>query len=136
MAIESGISGEAGDRTSNNLRHVERVAIQPDLSGHDAFDVEEVVDEVREVADLTPDHLARADSGAVLRVHALEHADRAPDRAKRIAQLVSQHRQKLVFPAAVALGAVAFAARFEELAEIGHDQRQVGDSLRRHGRGE
>ncbi len=110
--------------------------MQSDLAGGDALDVEQIVDEVREVSDLPPDHLTRLGRGTLLCVHAPQHSDGAADRAERIAQLVREHRQELVLGVAVAHRAVAIAPGFEQLAQVGDDQAQVADTLRRHGRRE
>jgi hypothetical protein len=80
------------------------------------------------------DYLTRADGGAVLRVHALEHAHGAADRAEWIAQFVTEHRQELVCRVAVALGAIAIAAGLEERAEVRHNQAQAASALRHRGR--
>lgn len=130
MPIVPGVPGEAGEGTPDRLGHVEGMAIQSDLAGGDALDVEQIVDQMREVADLSPDHRTRLGGRAVLCVRALEHSDGAADRADRIAQLVSEHRQELVLCIAVAHGAVAIAAGFEELAQVRHDQAQVAGTLR------
>ena len=111
-----GVAGERGDGPADRLGHVERLSIQPDLSGDHALDVEQIVDQMRDVADLPRDHLVRAGRRLPLGVRQLEHADGIADRAERIAQLVGQHRQELVLRAAVALGAVAVAVGLEELA--------------------
>ena len=47
------------------------------------------------------------------------------DGTQRIAQLVRQHRQELVFRPVVALGAVAFASGLEKFTEIRDDQVQA-----------
>ena len=112
------------------LGQIERPSIQVDLSGDHTFDVEQVIDQMGEVADLPHDHAARAGFGFSAAVRHLEHLDGAVDGADRIAQLVGQHRQELVLHAAVALGAVAGAVGLVELAEVGHDQIQTVDALR------
>ena len=53
-----------GDGPAYRLGHVERLPIQPDLAGDHALDVEQIVDQMGDVADLPRDHLVRAASPA------------------------------------------------------------------------
>ena len=57
VSIQPVVAGESGDGPAYRLGHVERLSIQPDLSGHHALDVEQIVDQMRDVADLSRDHL-------------------------------------------------------------------------------
>ncbi len=125
LPIQPGVAGERGDRPADHLGQVERLSIQPDLSGDHALDVEQIVDQTCDVADLPRDHVVRAGCRLALGVRHLEHLDGSADRAERIAQLVGQHRQELVFRAAVALGTVAVAVGLEELRHVRHDQVQA-----------
>ena len=45
VPIQLGVAGEGGDRPAYRLGHVERLSIQPDLSGRHALDVEQIVDQ-------------------------------------------------------------------------------------------
>ena len=46
LPIQLGVAGERGDGPADRLGHVERLPIQPDLSGDDALDVEQIVDQL------------------------------------------------------------------------------------------
>ena len=76
VPIQPGVAGEGGDRPAHRLGHVERLPIQPDLSGDHALDVEQIVDQMRDVADLPRDHFVRAGRGLPLGVR----RPRAPGR--------------------------------------------------------
>ena len=71
VPIQSGVRRHAGDRALHRLRHVERMAIQSNLPGRDALDVEQVVDEAGEVGDLSRDHLTGLSGGAAGLLHAV-----------------------------------------------------------------
>jgi hypothetical protein len=76
---------------------------------------------MRDEADLPRDHLTRTGRELRLGVRQLEHSDGITDRDERIAQLMGQQGQELIFRPVVALGAGALAVGLEELAEIRHD---------------
>ena len=87
-------------------------------------------------SDLPCDHVVRAGpAGSPSALRQLEHLAAYADRAERIAQLVGQHRQELVFRAAVVLGAVAVPVASRSSREIRHDQVQA-IAVGRPGRGE
>ncbi len=46
VPIQPGVAGERGDGAAHRLGHVERLSIQPDLSGDHALDVEQIVDQM------------------------------------------------------------------------------------------
>ena len=74
-------------------------------------------------------------SGLLLGVPHLEHSGGSADRSERIAQLVGQQCQELVFHAAVVLGTVAVAVGLEKLRHVRHDQVPA-IAVGRPGRGE
>ena len=109
------------DRRLHRVREIHRRALQHDLAGDRAADVEQVVDQARHVH-----HLALDDAGGAQR-HRLglvrcsaERVHRALDGAERIAQLVRQHREELVLRAVLAL-------RARQRADVAEDQRAVLD---------
>ena len=86
------------DRVAHDLREIDRPALQHDLAHHDARRVEQVV---RQLAEMP--HLPANDRlGVLLHVLALsllrvlQQLRRRRDRRERIAQLVAEHREKLV----------------------------------------
>ena len=92
-----------------HFRQVDELAIEDDLSGIEAGDVEHVVDEVGEPVDLPIDHLARTlVHGGARRRHG-EQRGRRLHGAERVAQLVSQHGEELVLGG---VGALGFGPRF------------------------
>ena len=84
------------------------------------------------MTDLSCDHQAGAGSELTVGTGRLEHLNGTADGAERTAQLVSQHRQELVFRAVVVFGAFALAVGLEQLAETGNDQVQA-IAIRRDG---
>ena len=100
-----------------------------------ALDVEQIIDQMCDVVDLPRDHVVRAGFRLALGVRHLEHLGGSADRAERIAQLVGQQCQELVFRAAVVLGTVAVAVGLEELRHVRHDQVPA-IAVGRPGRGE
>ena len=125
LAIECGVAGERVRHALHRRRQVEGLPRQPDLAGDNALDVEQFLDQVRDVADLRAiTSCARADG--VPRVWAISSTRNAPPMAASgFRSSCDKDRQELVFRAVVALGAVAAAGRLEDLAEIGHDQVQA-----------
>ena len=74
-----------------------RFTAQVDLVGGDPRDIQEVVDQPHELADLTVDHFAGA--GRARRGRAgLETLDGEPDGCERIPELVRQRREEFVLP--------------------------------------
>src|SRR5262249_60195047 len=72
---------------------------QGDLAGDDARDVEQIIDDAREMMNLAADDLARARRRAVATRGARQHVCGAADGAQRIAELVAEHREELVLRA-------------------------------------
>ncbi len=83
----------------------QRLALQHHAAARDARHVEQIVDEVREVAGLPFDHLARAAHRRRIGDALGEHVGDVADRRQRIAQFVRQHGEELV------LAPIGFAQR-------------------------
>ena len=122
VPIQPGIGGERRGCSEDDLGQVEWLSSQPDLSGVHALDVEQIIDQMCDVVDLPRDHGVRAGFRLARGVRHLEHLGGSADRSQRIAQLVAQQCQELVFDAALVLGTVALGMGFEELRHIRHDQ--------------
>ena len=69
------VARERRDRGADGFGHVDRLPVQPDLSGDDALDVEQVVDQMGDVADLPRDDVVGARGGLPFGVRGLDHAD-------------------------------------------------------------
>ena len=81
----------------DDVPQVDFLQIQRDASARDSGDVEKIVEQAGHVRDLAADHIVRAlDDGALL-AEALEQLERRAHGRERIAQLVGEHRQELVF---------------------------------------
>ena len=112
--------GDGADRRLDRFREVHRHALQHDLAGDRAADVEQVVHQARHVH-----HLALDDAGGAQRhgfglVHQRERMHRALDGAERIAQLVRQHGEEFVLR-------TVFALRARQRADVAQDQRAMFD---------
>ena len=95
------------DRLRDHLGELDELGLQLDLAARDARDVEQVVDQPRQVVDLALDDGALA---LRARLAAQPHQlQRRQDRRQRVAQLVAEHRQELVLRAVGALGGLAQA---------------------------
>ena len=82
---------DAFDAAAHDVAHGNRPVVQLELAGGDAPDVEQVVDEPRQLRDLTMHGVAalRERGGRVSQ--ALQHADRVAQRREMVAQLVREH---------------------------------------------
>ncbi len=112
----AGLIDRAGDRVA----HDQRLLLDLDLAAGDAGDVEEVVDQPGQVADLALDHRALAR-------RALAHLDQlegGEDRGQGVPQLVAEHGEELVLAAAGRLGLAAGQPGL--LVEAGVVDRQRG----------
>ena len=76
VPIPAGVASDGGDRAADRLGHVDRLPIQPDLAGDDALDVEQIADQVRDVAHLSRDHVMRAVASSPSPLRQLENARR------------------------------------------------------------
>ena len=93
MALASDLGSSTGSRC------------ELDLAARDARDVEQVVDQARQVPHLALDDRALAFAGVdAAQAHQLQ---RGQDRRQRVAQLVAEHGQELVLGAVGVFGACA-----------------------------
>ena len=109
-----------GDMGADRLADVQRLPLEVDLSGDHATDLQQVVDDAREVAGLPGDHGASAGRHR-LGCRALEEPRRRRQGAERVAQLVTQHRQELV------LGPVRLLRLREQIGPLALDSLALGD---------
>ena len=96
------------DRVADAIGHVEWLFFQLDLAGNQPTDVQQVVDDMSKVAVLAADDLNTAFGAGVAQPSFLKQGSRACDSGQRIPELMSQHRQKLVFGFVLRLGGFAF----------------------------
>jgi hypothetical protein len=69
-------------RAIHQQAEIDRLGLQADLAARDARDLEQVVDETREVADLAVHQLAHACDRGIVRTASLQQLDCVPDRAR------------------------------------------------------
>ncbi len=123
------------DRALDRSIDLDRLLAQRDLAAADPADVEQVVDQPRQLGQLPVDDAARPFvRGIAVRLDA-HQVERIADRRQRIAQLVPEHREKFVHLAlallqrhdAFALGHVA--GHFGKAAQlaVGIEQRRDDD---------
>ena len=101
----AGIDGRTVglDGAPDDGRQRRRLGAQLDLSGGDARDIQQIVDEADHVAHLTLHHRAHALRESRLTLRALQQLDTGTNRNEWIAQLVGQHGNELI------LAAIGFA---------------------------
>ena len=87
---------ERAAHARDQLGQVDRLQGERDASGDHAADVEQVVQQVRQVACLAAQDRARFGGFGTARRRRFEHVEGGRDRADRIAQLVPEHGQELV----------------------------------------
>src|SRR5690606_17504419 len=94
-----GLGAERFDRGFDELGEVEGPRLDRELAGHDARDVEELLDEAHLLPRVALDRLEAAAQG--LRVEGAREKELRPaqDRLERRSQLVREHGEKLVLGA-------------------------------------
>src|SRR3569623_3476249 len=96
---------DALDGLADQRRELHGPTIELDLVAGNARDIEQVVDQTREVLDLAFDDPVLACPRAVaLQLHQLNGGE---DRRERVAQLVAEHREEVVLRAVRGLGSDA-----------------------------
>jgi hypothetical protein len=105
------------ERSHHHLSDLDALLAQLDLSARDARDVEQIVDQPHEMRDLPFDDLLLVRRRAA-QPHQLKGRD---DRRERIAQLVAEHREKLV------LRAIGRACLGREHSVLAHHLAQLHD---------
>jgi hypothetical protein len=109
------------DRARHHVAQLDRMPFDHDLALRDAADVEQVVDEPRQVRDLPLDH-AGGPPHAVGRERRRQQQVRGvADRRERIAQLVREHREELVHALRVGLESLDALA----LGHVARDLREA-----------
>ena len=107
------------DRARHDRVDLDRLEAQADLAPRDARDVQQVVDQARELVDLPVDDVARPLQPLRRRRRfARRRLGRVADRRQRVAQLVRQHRQELVLAASLDQQLVASLL----FGQVGDDQ--------------
>ena len=91
------------DREGHDGRDVDGLFLKPDLAAGYPGNLQQVVDQLGHLAHLVVDDVAGPAQVGVVRTELLHDLDGIADRGQRVAQLVTQHRQKLVL-ARVGLG--------------------------------
>jgi len=91
---------------------VDELALEHDFALRDAADVQEIVDHAAEVTQLPIDDLVLPSASVVARGVVGEDGERVLDRRQRVAQLVAEHREKLV------LAAVGVLETAQEIAKL------------------
>ena len=99
---------------AHQLREVEAVGGQLDLSRRDALDVEEVVDEAAGLVELPAQHFARRDGPRIVGRQPVDQGAGDDGGRERSPQLVGEHRDELVLLATRALGGDARRALARE----------------------
>ena len=84
------------DREGHDRRDVDGLFLKPDLTAGYSRNLEQVVDQLSHLSHLVVDDVAGPAQVGVVRTALLHDLDGIADRGQRIAQLVTQHGQKLV----------------------------------------
>src|SRR5262249_44050838 len=98
------------DRRLDHRGEVDGADLEPELAGHDARDVEEIVDELRLRLRVALDRLERAPRLLLVESPATQHARPREDRRERGAELVRDHRDEGILGAVRLLGDLASLA--------------------------
>ena len=108
------------DRRGHDVPEIHERGVQLDAAAGDAGDVEQVVQQGRQVLGLALEHRNRAFQVGREPGAQLEDLHRVDDHAERIAQLVGQHRQELVLRLARPFGGGARCVRLRPGAALAH----------------
>ncbi len=121
LLVRVGERPRGFDRARHHFGQIDARKAQFDLVRHDPADIEQIVDQTREVRDLPVDQVARARQRGTHAGFELHHADRIAHRRKRIAQLMRERREKLAH-------AFAGALQFFTLTPLGQIARHLGET--------
>ena len=97
--LSAGRDAGGGERAQGLVdrgKHVDRATLQRNLPRNGAPHVQQVLDDAAQVRRLSRDHVLGELPLRTVRPRALQQVDRVRDRGQRIAQLVAEHREKLV----------------------------------------
>ncbi len=84
------------DRVGHDGCDVDGLFLEPDLAAGDPGNLQQFVDQLGQLAHLVVDDIAGPAQVGIVRTALLHDLDGVADRGQRVAQLVAQHRQKLV----------------------------------------
>ena len=84
------------DRPADQLVEVHPLLFKPDLAARDPRDVEEIVDQTGQVRNLALDHRFSTLHLLAIAANMLKDVQAVLDGRQRVAQLVGEHRQKLI----------------------------------------
>src|SRR5947199_122044 len=111
VLLHAGIAAQGEERLARDLIQVDAAGIELDPPGEHVRDVEQVVDQVRQMAHLTLDDGALAGGLLGRGAGVIDHLQRGPDGAEAVAQLVPEHGEELFEKAAKPLLGLARRAR-------------------------
>src|SRR5438046_1931401 len=111
VLLHAGIAAQGEERLARDLIQVDAAGIELDPPGEHARDVEQVVDQVRQMAHLALDDGALAGGLLGRGAGVIDHLQRGPDGAEAVAQLVPEHGEELFEKAAKPLLGLARRAR-------------------------
>ena len=124
MLLHAGIAAQGEERLARDLIQVDAAGIELDPPGEHARDVEQVVDQVRQMAHLALDDGALAGGLLGRGAGVIDHLQRGPDGAEAVAQLVPEHGEELFEKAAKPLLGLARRARLSPAPR--HPRRIAG----------
>ena len=111
MLLHAGIAAQGEERLARDLIQVDAARVELDPPGEHARDVEQVVDQVRQMAHLAIDDGALPGGLLGRGAGVIDHLQRGPDGAEGVAQLVPEHGEELFEKAAKPLRGLARRAR-------------------------
>ena len=101
--LSAGRDAGGGERPQGLVdcrKHVDRATLQRNLARNGAPHVEQVLDDAGQVRRLSRDHVLGELPLRIVRPRALQQVYCVRDRGQRVAELVAEHREKLVLRAA------------------------------------
>jgi len=96
VLLHAGIAAQGEERLARDLIQVDAAGIELDPPGEHARDVEQVVDQVRQMAHLALDDGALAGGLLGRGAGVIDHLQRGPDGAEGVAQLAPEHGEELL----------------------------------------
>ncbi len=121
--LEAALLDERTARLLRRLEHLRELDLRGaelDLVACDAAQVEEIVDQAREMADLSFDHLMAPGQLAVARVSVPHHRDAVSNRRERIPELVREGGEEGVLPAIRFLELLVRLALRGDVGDVAH----------------
>src|SRR6476620_8660984 len=76
---------------------IETLAFKFNQAARDTRDVEQIIDQICHMLDLASDYISCMPNTLLVDAYHFQHLRGSADRRKRIAQLMRQHRKKLIF---------------------------------------